>query len=87
VRGPVGPAGLGGCMGRGSGLAWVCWVGCAGPRREIKWKIDFEFQMNLDFGRTLRNFTRRFRRNLDMKIFLNSFWLVKDLLKMIYVMP
>jgi hypothetical protein len=36
-------------------------------------EIDFEFQMNLDFGKTLMNFTRRFRRNLDMRIFLKFF--------------
>jgi hypothetical protein len=29
--------------------------------------------MNLEFGRTLRNFTRRFRRNLDMRIFPKFF--------------
>jgi hypothetical protein len=29
--------------------------------------------MNLDFGTTLRNFTRRFRRNLDMRIFPKFF--------------
>jgi hypothetical protein len=44
---------------------WAAW---AGHRREIKWIFDFKFQMNLDFGRTLRKFTRRFRRNLDMRI-------------------
>jgi hypothetical protein len=38
----------------------------------FKMEIDFEFLMNLDFAKTLRNFTRRFRRNLDMRIFLNS---------------
>jgi hypothetical protein len=32
-------------------------------------ELIFEFQMNLEFGKTLRNFTRRFRRNLDMRIF------------------
>jgi hypothetical protein len=39
--------------------------------------IDFEFQINLDFSKTLRNFTRRFRRNLGMRIFLNSSRLLK----------
>jgi hypothetical protein len=49
-------------LGRGSGLVRASLVGWARPRR-------FEFQMNLDFGRTFRNFTRRFRRNLDMRMF------------------
>jgi hypothetical protein len=39
------------------------------PGEKSKWEFDFEFQMNLDFGRTLRNFTRRFRRNLGMSFF------------------
>jgi hypothetical protein len=50
--------------------SWAVWVG---PRREFKCKFDFKFQMNLKFGRTLRNFTRRFRRNLDIKIFPKFF--------------
>jgi hypothetical protein len=33
-------------------------------------KLVFKFQMNLDVGKNLRNFTRKFRRNLDMGIFL-----------------
>jgi hypothetical protein len=36
-------------------------------------EIDFVFQMNLDFGKTLMNFTRRFRRNLDLRIFHKFF--------------
>jgi hypothetical protein len=39
----------------------------------LKMEIDFEFQMNLDFGKTLRNFTRRFRRNLDLRFFPKFF--------------
>jgi hypothetical protein len=35
--------------------------------------IDFEFQRNFEFGKTLRNFTRRFRSNLYMRIFLKFF--------------
>jgi hypothetical protein len=42
-------------------------------------ELIFEFQMNLKFGRALRNFTRKFRRNLDLRIFfINSFRLLKD---------
>jgi hypothetical protein len=48
------------------------WVGPF-PREGFKMEIDFEFQMNLDFGKTLRNFTRRFRRNMDMRIFPKFF--------------
>jgi hypothetical protein len=33
----------------------------------------FEFQMNFEFDETLRNFTRRCRRNLDMGIFPKFF--------------
>jgi hypothetical protein len=29
----------------------------------------FEFEGILEFGKTLRNSTRRFRRNLDMRFF------------------
>jgi hypothetical protein len=47
-------------MGR-SGPAWVSWTGWAGSQGR--------FQINLDFGKTLRISTRRFRRNLDMRIF------------------
>jgi hypothetical protein len=36
-------------------------------------EIDFEFLKNIDFGKTLRNFIRRFRRNLDMRIFPKFF--------------
>jgi hypothetical protein len=37
-------------------------------------ELTFEFQMNLEFGETLNNFTRRFRFNLDMKIFPKFFY-------------
>jgi hypothetical protein len=52
-------------------VGWRGRVGPAGPDpgEKSKWKFDFEFQMNLDFGKDLRNFTMRFRRNLDMRIF------------------
>jgi hypothetical protein len=55
------------------------WAGWARLRRDFKWKTDFEIQLNSDFGKTLRNSTRRFRRNLDIRIFfLNSSRLLKD---------
>jgi hypothetical protein len=45
--------------------------GEAGPdlEEDSKWKLVFKFQMNLDFGKTSRNFTWRFRSNLDMGFF------------------
>jgi hypothetical protein len=66
VRGPAGLAGRGGGLGGGGG-----WSGQAGliPWEGFKMEIDFEFLMNLDFGKTLMNFMRRFRRTLDMRIF------------------
>jgi hypothetical protein len=48
------------------------------PRKTLNGRMNFEFQLNLDFGKTLRNSTRRFRWNLDMGIFLNSSRLLKD---------
>jgi hypothetical protein len=44
-------------------------------------KIDFEFQMNLDFSKTLGNFTRRFRKTLDMRIFLKFFLASQEFLE------
>jgi hypothetical protein len=41
-------------------------------------KLIFEFQLNLDFGKTLGYSTKRFRRNLHMRIFLDSSMLLKD---------
>jgi hypothetical protein len=49
------------------------WAGWAGLRRDFKWKIDFEIQLNPDFGKALRNSTRGFKRNLDMRIFSKFF--------------
>jgi hypothetical protein len=37
-------------------------------RARIQKEIPFEFQLILEFGRTLENCTRRFRRNLDVGI-------------------
>jgi hypothetical protein len=58
----------------GGGMGWLGGLGRLGrtPRR-IKWEFDVEFQLNLDFGMTFRNSTRRFRRNFDMKIFPKFF--------------
>jgi hypothetical protein len=54
---------------------------------DSKGKLVYKFQMNLDFSKNLRNFTRRFRRNLVMDFFLNSSRLLKDFKKMQYAMP
>jgi hypothetical protein len=64
--------GGGGLWGK---AGWHGWVGPAGldPRRRFKQKLIFDFQMNLDFGKTLIIPTRRFRRNLDMRIFPEFF--------------
>jgi hypothetical protein len=43
------------------------------PSRRFKWKLIFKFQMNLDFGKNLWISTRRFRRNLDIRIFPKFF--------------
>jgi hypothetical protein len=51
----------------------VDWAGWLGPQGEIKWEFDFEFQLNLDFGKTLKNYTRRFTRNLDIEFFPKFF--------------
>jgi hypothetical protein len=58
-------------------------LGRAGPvpREGFKMEIDFEFQMNLNFGKTLMNFTRRFRRNLDMRIFPKFFYASHEFLE------
>jgi hypothetical protein len=45
----------------------------AGFRGRFITEIGFKFEMNLDFGKILRNFTRRLRRNLDMRIFPKFF--------------
>jgi hypothetical protein len=44
-----------------------------GPRKNSNGKIIFGFQLSLDFGKTLRNYTMRFKRNLDMRIFPKFF--------------
>jgi hypothetical protein len=58
----------------GEAAAWEDeWAGVGrarpDPREDSNEKLIFEFQINLEFGRTLKNFTRRFRRNLDTRIF------------------
>jgi hypothetical protein len=47
------------------------------PRRKSRRDLIFEIQMNLDFGKTLKFSTRRFRMNLE-GLFLNSSRLLKD---------
>jgi hypothetical protein len=54
------------------------WASQARPRREFKWKFDFEFQMNLKFGWTLRNFTNRLEGIWTLGFFLNYFRVLKD---------
>jgi hypothetical protein len=62
----------------------ACWVKRASmgearpdPRRKSRRDLIFEIQMNLDFGKTLKFSTRRFRMNLE-GFFLNSSRLLKD---------
>jgi hypothetical protein len=64
------PAGRGRLARRRAGPA-----GSARPnhRRDSNGNDFFQFQMNLEFGNTLRISTRRFRRNLDMRIFPKFF--------------
>jgi hypothetical protein len=40
-------------------------------------EILFEFQLILEFGRTLENCTRRFRRNLDTGIYPKIFYAIQ----------
>jgi hypothetical protein len=62
-------------MAYGEGWVSACRVGPVGPdpKKDSIEKLIFEFQLNLDFGKTLRISTSRFRRNLDIRIFLNFF--------------
>jgi hypothetical protein len=61
-RGPV-------VCGSGSTMGGERGVGRIRSRARIQKEIIFEFQLILEFGRTLENCTRRFRRNFDMEIF------------------
>jgi hypothetical protein len=54
------------------GAGW-CRKNWAGSQGKIQMELIFEFQMNLEFCKTLNNFTRRFRRNLDTAIFPKFF--------------
>jgi hypothetical protein len=56
------------------GSGWPTWGSWARSQEEIEMELIFEFQMILQFGKTLRNFMRRFRRNLDMRILTKFFW-------------
>jgi hypothetical protein len=56
-------------------------AGWVRPQEEFKWKLIFEFQLNLNFGKTLGNSIRRFRRNLDMRIFPKFFWVPQGFLE------
>jgi hypothetical protein len=57
------------------GGTWCGKAGPAGPdpEEDSKQKLIFKFQMNLEFDENLRNFTGRFRRNMDMWIFPKFF--------------
>jgi hypothetical protein len=60
----------------GPGRKTTGWGGLAGPNPESgqnSREILFEFQLILKFGRTLKNCTRRFRRDFDMRIFSKIF--------------
>jgi hypothetical protein len=39
--------------------------------------IPFKFQLILEFGRTLENCTRRFRKKFDMRIFPKIFYAIQ----------
>jgi hypothetical protein len=65
----TGPSGGGGGLGK---LGWRSEAGLD-SEEDLKRKLVFKFHLNLDFGKSWRKFTRRFRRNLDMGIFLKFF--------------
>jgi hypothetical protein len=58
---------------------WKEWAGVAGwansigKKKKIKRVLIFKFKLISEFGKTLRISTRRFRRNLDIWIFLKFF--------------
>jgi hypothetical protein len=77
-RGPVAGGGNGPMGGqRGVGRpGWKERWAAAGPNLELgqnSKRFFFEFQLILEFGRTLENCTRRFRRNFDIEIFPKIF--------------
>jgi hypothetical protein len=73
----LGPNGLSmdtvACRMKRASMSEAGWSG-PDPRGKFRRDLIFEIKMNLDFGKTLRIFTMRFRRNLDMGIFLKFFW-------------
>jgi hypothetical protein len=69
-RRPLGLLAGGSALGRGKvGRGWVKNQRWAKAQKEI----PFEFQLILEFGRTLENCTRRFRKKFDMGIFPKIF--------------
>jgi hypothetical protein len=48
-------------------------AGWARPQGRFKETLIFQFQLDLDFGKSFRNSTRRFGRDLDMGIFPKFF--------------
>jgi hypothetical protein len=59
--------------GKGSGPARLPGMTRPESKESLTSDLIFEFQWILEFSKTLRNFTRRFRRNFDMRIFPKFF--------------
>jgi hypothetical protein len=57
---------------RGNRVDWARFL------TRFKLELIFKFQWILEFGKTLRNSTMRFWKNLDMRIFPKFFRLLKD---------
>jgi hypothetical protein len=77
---------LAGGSARGRGKAGHGWVE-NWRWAKVKKEFLFEFQLILEFGRTLENCIRRFMKKFDMGIFLKSSRLSKCFRKMKYSMP
>jgi hypothetical protein len=83
ARRPLGWLASGSAWGRGEvGRGWVEKYRWAKVQKEFL----FVFQLILEFGRTLENCTRRFRKKFDMGIFVKSSRLSKYFRKMKYTM-
>jgi hypothetical protein len=83
-RRPLGRLAGGPTRGKGEvGYGWVENTRWAKVQKDFL----FKFQLFLEFGRTLENCTRRFRKKFDMGIFLKSSRLSKYFRKMKFAMP